>query len=75
LLAKVPSCSLETAVDTWDPAYGSGGSVFGVGTVFLVGIGLLALGVLLMVWWERRAVAFCAGQTLHGDTPVVVAEG
>jgi amino acid transporter len=65
---------VKTAVDTWSPEYGAGGSVFGVGTVFLLGVGLLAIGLVLMVLWERRAPAFFRGETLHEDTPVLLAE-
>ncbi len=65
---------VKTAIDTWSPDYGFGGSVFGVGTVFLIGVGLLALGVLLMLAWERRAPAFFRGETLRADTPALVVE-
>jgi len=65
---------IQTAVDTWDPAYGYGGSVFGIGTVFLIGVGVLLLGVVLMVLWERRAPAFFRGETLKTDTPPLVVE-
>lgn len=65
---------VQTAVDTWDPAYGFGGSVFGVGTVFLIGVGMLLLGVVLMFVWERKAPAFFRGETLRAETPALVAE-
>jgi hypothetical protein len=47
-----------------DPDYGSGGSVAGVGTVFIVGVLTLLLGVPLMVAWRTRAPAFFRGETL-----------
>lgn len=65
---------VKTAVDTWDPAYGFGGSVFGIGTVFLIGVGVLVLGVVLMLLWERRAPAFFRGETLTADTPALIVE-
>lgn len=65
---------VQTAIDTWDPAYGFGGSVLGVGTVFLIGVGLLALGVVLMLLWQRRAPEFFRGETLRADTPALVVE-
>jgi amino acid transporter len=63
---------VQTAVDTLDPAYGSGSSVFGVGSVFVIGIGLLAFGVVLMFAWRRRHPEFFRGETLASDTPVLV---
>src|SRR6185312_14209971 len=35
---------IQTAVDSWDPAYGSGSEIFGVGLVFVLGVGIIALG-------------------------------
>jgi amino acid transporter len=46
-----------------DPAYGE--TVFsGVGGVFVIGVGALLLGVLLMVAWNAVAPAFFRGETL-----------
>jgi amino acid transporter len=63
---------VQTAVDTLDPAYGSGSSVFGIGSVFVVGIGLLLLGVVLMLVWRARHPEFFRGETLKVDTPSLV---
>ena len=63
---------VQTAVDTLDPAYGSGSSVFGVGSVFVIGIGLLLLGAVLMLVWRARHPAFFRGETLRQDTPSLV---
>ncbi|MEX5720503.1 APC family permease [Geodermatophilus maliterrae] len=63
---------LQTAVDTLDPAYGSGSSVFGVGSVFVIGIGLLLAGVVFMLAWRARHPAFFRGETLKVDTPSLV---
>jgi amino acid transporter len=65
---------VQTAVDTLDPAYGSGSSVLGVGSVFVVGIGSLLLGGALMLLWRRRNPAFFRGETLRTDTPSLVLE-
>lgn len=65
---------IQTAIDTWDPEYGFGGSVFGIGTVFLIGVGVLLAGIVLMVIWERRAPEFFRGETLRQDTPALVVE-
>jgi amino acid transporter len=63
---------VQTAVDTLDPAYGSGSSVFGVGSVFVVGIGLLLAGVVVMFAWRARHPEFFRGETLRVDTPSLV---
>ncbi len=65
---------LKTAVDTYDPAYGAGGAIFGVGTVFVIGMGILLLGVVLMFVWQLMAPAFFRGETLKRDTPVLEVE-
>jgi amino acid transporter len=63
---------VQTAVDTMDPAYGSGSSVFGVGSVFVIGVGLLAFGLVLMLAWRVRRPEFFRGETLHRHTPSLV---
>jgi amino acid transporter len=63
---------LQTASDALDPAYGSGSSVFGVGSVFVVGIGSLLLGAVLMLVRRRAEPAFFRGETLRTDTPSLV---
>jgi amino acid transporter len=66
---------VQTAVDTLDPAYGSGSSVFGIGSVFVIGIGLLAAGGVLMLVWRARHPEFFRGETLRHDTaPLVLDE-
>ncbi|KJY42143.1 Large neutral amino acids transporter small subunit 2 [Streptomyces sp. NRRL B-1568] len=51
----------KTLHDMWDPAYGSGSSVLGVGSVFVIGVGLLTVGVVLMELMRRRSPAFFRG--------------
>ncbi|MGY1672638.1 APC family permease [Geodermatophilus sp. SYSU D00710] len=63
---------VQTAIDTLDPAYGSGSSVFGLGSVFVIGIGLLVLGAVLMLVWRSRHPGFFRGETLRQDTPSLV---
>ena len=53
-----------TAVDSTDPDYGSGSSIGGVGTVFILGMGVLVLGVALMLWTRLRHPAYFRGETL-----------
>ncbi|MFE0671949.1 APC family permease [Streptomyces sp. NPDC058867] len=64
----------KTLFDMWDPAYGSGSAVFGVGSVFVIGIGLLLLGVVLMLVMRRRSPAFFRGEVLTVSTPALVVE-
>ncbi|MFD6280380.1 APC family permease [Streptomyces sp. NPDC060209] len=62
----------KTLYDMWDPAYGSGSSVLGVGSVFVIGVGLLLLGVVLMEAVRRRSPAFFRGEVLTKETPAFV---
>ncbi|WP_432562362.1 APC family permease [Kineococcus sp. SYSU DK003] len=55
---------VQTAVDSMDPAYGSGSQVFGIGLVFLLGAGVLALGVVVMVVQYLRRPAFFRGESI-----------
>ncbi|GAB3530884.1 APC family permease [Arthrobacter tecti] len=62
---------LQTAIDSWDPAFGSGSEVFGVGLVFVIGVGIIALGILVMLLVRRTHPAFFRGETLRKDTPAL----
>ncbi|WP_326620208.1 APC family permease [Streptomyces decoyicus] len=64
----------KTLIDMWNPAYGSGSSVFGVGSVFVIGVGLLLLGVVIMLVMQRRSPAFFRGGVLTRATPALVVE-
>lgn len=65
---------VQTLCDMWDPAYGSGSSLFGVGSVFIIGVGLLLLGAVIMLITERRSPAFFRGEVLTKSTPALVVE-
>ncbi|CAL9361520.1 MULTISPECIES: APC family permease [Streptomyces] len=64
----------KTLYDMWDPAYGSGSAVLGVGSVFVIGVGLLLLGAVIMLVMRRRDPAFFRGQVLTAGTPALVVE-
>ncbi|MGW7056324.1 APC family permease [Streptomyces sp. NPDC054887] len=64
----------QTLYDMWDPAYGSGSSLFGVGSVFVIGVGLLLLGAVLMFVMQRVSPAFFRGEVLTKETPALVVE-
>ena len=49
---------VKTLRDSYDTAYQSLGGLFGVGTVFVIGVGLLILGIPLMLVWRARAPRF-----------------
>ena len=59
---------LQTAIDSWDPAFGSGSELFGVGLVFVIGIGILAAGAAVMLLTYLRYPDFFRGRTLTQET-------
>ena len=60
-----------SAIDMLDPEYGF--TAFGpIGGVFVIGVGMLALGVPLMIACAVRFRAFFRGETLNEDTPILV---
>lgn len=63
---------LITLRDSFDPAYGSGAAIGGVGLVFILGVGLIAFGLVLMALMYRKNPAFFRGETLRRDTPVLI---
>ena len=64
-----------SAIDMFSVDYGST-VLFGVGGVFVIGVGSLALGVVLMIVWScfPRARPFFRGETLNETTEVLVPE-
>ena len=56
---------LKTAVDSLDPDYGSGSSIGGVGLVFILGTGVIALGAVLMLLMYWRNPGYFRGETLR----------
>ena len=66
---------IRSAIDMWDPEFGDT-SFRGVGGVFLLGIGSLLLGVVLMIVVEITMPAYFRGRTLTRDTrPLVLDDG
>lgn len=66
---------VQSAIDMWAVDYGST-ELLGIGGTFVVGIGALLVGVVLMVVWFLfpRAKPFFSGRSLNRDTPVMVPE-
>lgn len=53
------------------PEVGSGASIFGIGLVFYLGFGILALGAVLMLIMRWRQPEYFRGQTLPGRSPAI----
>ncbi|WP_394552901.1 APC family permease [Agromyces sp. MMS24-JH15] len=66
---------VSSAIDMFDPDYGYT-VIWGVGGVFVVGIGSLALGVVLMLVWAAFPASrpFFRGESLNRETEVLVPE-
>ncbi len=63
----------QSAYDMIDVDYGE--TSFGsLGGVFVIGVGMLALGVPLMLACSVRLKPFFRGETLNADTPILVPE-
>lgn len=64
---------IKSAIDMADVDYGYS-VLFGIGGTFVVGIGSLALGLVLMLLWRTRPASrpFFARKTLTEDSPVLV---
>lgn len=54
--------------ESMDPENGSGASIGGVGLVFYLGFGILALGAALMTIWRFRSPDFFEGRTMSDVT-------
>ncbi|MDQ1083412.1 MULTISPECIES: APC family permease [Microbacterium] len=64
---------VQSAVDMYDPEYGYT-VLFGIGGTFVMGIGALAVGVVLMLIWFAvpDSKPFFRGESLNRDTEVLV---
>ena len=57
--------------ESMNPENGSGAEIGGIGLVFFIGFGILALGAVLMLVMRARQPDFFLGQTLRRDTPAL----
>ncbi|MCD1145206.1 APC family permease [Kocuria sp. LUK] len=62
---------VQTSWDSMDPDYGSGSAIGGVGLVFVLGVGILLLGVVVMVLQHRRNPAFFRERFETTELPVL----
>jgi amino acid transporter len=53
-----------TITDSMDPGYGSGSNIGGVGLVFILGMGVILSGIVIMIIQAIRRPAFFRGETL-----------
>ena len=60
---------IQTSIDSWDPAYGSGSEIFGIGLVFVIGVGIIALGALFLLGAAARRPEFFLGRSLPRRAP------
>lgn len=59
---------VQTTIDSFDPAFGSGSNIAGLGLVGVLGVTVLLIGVVLMLVWSRRSPAFFRGEIItRGD--------
>lgn len=66
---------IQSAIDMFSPEY-SETTLFGIGGAFVLGIGALLAGLLLlMIWWlQPDSKAFFEGRSLNKETPILVPE-
>lgn len=62
---------VQTSIDSMDPEYGSGSQIGGVGLVFILGVGILALGLVVMVLQYRRNPEFFRRRFETTELPVI----
>jgi len=59
---------VQTTVDSFDPAFGSGSNIAGLGLVGVLGVVVLLIGIVLMILWARRSPRFFRGEVIaRGD--------
>jgi len=62
-----------TLRDSASPDYdGTGVDIFGLGVVFVIGVGLILLGVVVMLIMRARQPAFFQGKTLNRNTETLI---
>lgn len=59
-----------TAIESMNPDYGSGSNIAGLGMVFILGVGVLLLGVVVMIFMRISQPAFFRGETIKTYKPI-----
>jgi len=65
---------IKTTISSLDPAFGSGADIGGIGLVFIMGAGVLALGVVTMLVMALIYRPFFRGEVLKQGTPLLQLE-
>ena len=65
---------IVTLRDSFSPDYGSGAEIAGVGLVFILGVGLILSGLILIALWRAKDPSFFRGETLRTDTPALIVD-
>ncbi len=63
-----------TLKDSYSPDYGSGAAIGNVGLVFILGVGLILSGLILLALQRAKDPAFFRGETLKTDTPALIVD-
>ncbi len=62
---------IKTTISSLDPSFGSGNEILGIGLVFIMGAGVLALGVVTMIVMAFFYRPFFRGEVLKQGTPLL----
>ncbi len=65
---------IKTTISSLDPEFGSGNDLFGIGLVFIMGAGVLALGVCVMLVMAIFYRPFFRGEVLKQGAPLLQLE-
>ncbi len=65
---------IKTTISSLDPDFGSGADIGGIGLVFIMGAGVLALGVVTMIIMAFIYRPFFRGEVLKQGTPLLQLE-
>lgn len=63
-----------TLRDSFSPDYGSGAAIGGVGLVFVMGVGLILSGLIVIALVRAKDPSFFRGETLRTDTPALIVD-
>ena len=61
----------KTTISSLDPDFGSGADIMGIGLVFIMGAGVLAVGVVTMIVMAFFYRPFFRGEVLKQGTPLL----
>lgn len=65
---------IKTTISSLDPDFGSGADIGGIGLVFIMGVGVLTIGVITMIVMSVLYRPFFRGEVLKQGTPLLKLE-